>query len=361
MHMSRKWLRLATVPASALIIAVASVAPAQAAAARWRINDIIHGAGSSVLQGVAVTGPTDAWASGVSNGHALVEHYNGHFWHRLAVPRAVSVVTDQTQVLVGATSSANAWVFELMAGHPQHILRWDGHRWHAMTAPAWIFRDTKPALLQQGTVAVFGRSSAWVFSMATRDHPFQAARYLHGRWMRTQLLVAPDSVYSVSADDIWAFGPDRGRHLMAMHWNGHAWRTHAAPSPYGGLGSIAGTGPDDAWLRINSTLAHWNGISWATTPTPANTAPGQPGIVLDGHGGVWMDQLQLAGPAVVGYLLVHYNDGQWSQQRMPSVKGKEVFAGAMCLVPGTTTLWGVGGGVLTSGSTVAGVILRYGT
>lgn len=129
-------------------------------------------------------------------------------------------------------------------------------------------------------------------------------------------------------------------------------------APAEDFGTIAGNGPDNAWL-LSTSLSHWNGTGWRSTALPANEL-GSVHIALDGHGRVWMQQWQEAGTAIIGTSLARYDGGQWSQQKMPALRGNDVVQlAALCSVPGSLQLFGAGWVSLTN-SGPSGAILKYG-
>jgi hypothetical protein len=348
--------------AAGLGLALSGVLPAQAAAgARWSLSDVITPAkGTNWLYGAVATSKSDAWSAGVSDGATkstvLVMHYNGHSWRQVPVPASLRSVTAAAQVSVAASSASNAWVFELQPGRSQRILRWDGHRWHLMLAPSWIYRGNPAFPNDQpgsGAVAVFGRSSAWVFSVGTNEQPSEAARDVGGHWRLVQLPGIPGSVDAVSADDIWAYGVSNGESIL-MHWNGTAWATHPGTSSL--QGTIVGASWNDAWILTSGSLAHWNGRSLTTIALPSGLGPYR--IATDGRGGVWM-----WGPHQVGALIttpdvfLHYGNGAFSQHQAPAPKGNPVEVAAMAPIPGTTALWAVGWVSITTAT--SGAIMGY--
>jgi hypothetical protein len=102
--------------------------------------------GSDWLYSVADIGRSDAWATGAhytdgaTRARLLVEHYNGHRWRQVVIPADLAAINPAAEIRVGASSPSNVWVFELLAGNKQRILRWDGRSWHLTTAPSWVLR-----------------------------------------------------------------------------------------------------------------------------------------------------------------------------------------------------------------------------
>jgi hypothetical protein len=364
----RRLVKAAGVPAVGLTVALAGIVPAaQASAApRWRIEGIITPAsGSDWLYSVAAISRSDAWAAGANytatHAKLLVEHYDGRRWRQAAIPAHLAAVNPAAEIRVGASSPANVWVFELLAGHKQRILRWDGRRWHLTTAPSWVLRanpsDDGSQPPGQAAVAVQSRSSAWVFSIGTNDQPFNAAREVRGRWHLVQLPGVPGSVAAVSGNDIWASGYNASSQPVIMHWNGHHWSSHAAPA--GVAGPIAADSASSAWVLTDNAVNYWNGTAWTAIAQPSFVAVWE--IVTDGHGGVWLWGLHTSGDSTTTpNLFAHYSDGSWSVRNAPaSIDGSYVELAALAQVPGSTTVFGAGWLGLSTG--LSGAIMRYRT
>ncbi len=132
------------------------------------------------LYGVAATSARNAWAVGMTGGgNALILHWNGKSWRRVASPGPAGV----TLRAVAATSARNAWaVGDLASGKPL-ILHWNGRAWKRVACPS-------PA------GAILGLSG----------------------------------VAATSARNAWAVGETLTGTLIAR-WNGKSWRRVASPSP----------------------------------------------------------------------------------------------------------------------------------
>jgi hypothetical protein len=320
---TRRLVQAAGVPAVGLIVALAGIVPAAqaSAAARWCIEGIITPAsGSDWLYSVAAISRSDAWAAGANytdgatRAKLLVEQYGGHRRRQVAIPAHLAAVNPSAEIRVGASSPTNVWVFELLAGHKQRILRWDGRHWHLTTAPSWVlsgysnYPNDQPG---QAAVAVQSRSSAWVFSVGTKNRPSMAAREVGGHWHRVQLPEAPVSVAAVSGNDIWASGYD-----AIMHWNGRHWSSHAAPA--GVYGPIAADSASSAWVLTDDAVDYWNGTAWTAIALPSFVAVWE--VVTDGHGGVWLWGLHTSGDSLISpNLFAHYSDG--SMERAECARG----------------------------------------
>jgi hypothetical protein len=356
----------ATALSAGILLALAGLSPAQAAtAARWRVDAVITPrAGTVVLSSVVATSRTNAWAAGTAfsevaaktENRLVVEHFSGRRWRQFPVPSRLRAVRLGAQVLVGASSASNVWVFELLPGHAQRILRWNGRRWIAMSAPSWVFRGQAGGD-GFGSMAVF-RNTAWVFSFNAATQPQDAARYLYGRWRLVPLPGIPTSAAAVAANDIWATGVSADRtQSVLMHWNGRSWTVSTAPNL--NSGPIVSTNASSAWVLNYPTLESMSRGTWTTIALPSYLGPDR--IATDGHGGVWT-----WGPHIYGGNLIstpnvfaHYSDGTWTQQNAPVEDGNDpIEIAAMTQVPGTATVFAVGW-VSVSSSGPSGAILQY--
>jgi hypothetical protein len=97
---------------------------------------------SNVLNGVAATSSTNAWAVGdYYNGttdQTLIEHWNGTSWKQVTSPNAGGSSHDNVLNGVAATSSTNAWaVGYFYNGTTDQTLieHWNGTSWKQVTSP----------------------------------------------------------------------------------------------------------------------------------------------------------------------------------------------------------------------------------
>ena len=100
------------------------------------------GTDSNSLLGVAVVSPCNAWAVGdYYNGTAdqtLIEHWNGTSWKQVTSPNAGGSSHDNVLNGVAATSSTNAWAvgyFYNGAADQTLIEHWNGTAWKQVTSP----------------------------------------------------------------------------------------------------------------------------------------------------------------------------------------------------------------------------------
>ena len=100
---------------------------------------------SSELLGVSATAPASAWAVGQyctfacgtssATWNALIMHWNGTAWSRVASPGPNA--TMGTLFSVSATSSTNAWAVGAASTSPQDlIVHWNGTTWFRVAGPS---------------------------------------------------------------------------------------------------------------------------------------------------------------------------------------------------------------------------------
>jgi hypothetical protein len=99
---------------------------------RWRYylsNDV-----DFIPQGISASGPNNVWVSGFawSGSKEVVAAYrwNGTAWHPVSMPHPV---LDNAGPNVTAVSPSNVWIgwYDTTTSH---VLHWDGHKWHTVTA-----------------------------------------------------------------------------------------------------------------------------------------------------------------------------------------------------------------------------------
>src|SRR5215472_15370480 len=148
------------------------------------IGDVYDGVGAdpgSIHQwpGVAATSASDVWAVGLSGARALILHFNGTAWRRVASPAlggARAVLADVT-----AVSPHNVWAVGV-AGAKTLIEHWNGAAWKRVPSPS----------PQKGAILT--------------------------------------GVSAASAGNAWAVGSTAGK-TLTLHWNGATWRRVPSPSP----------------------------------------------------------------------------------------------------------------------------------
>ncbi|MFL5732997.1 MAG: hypothetical protein ACJ78Q_07320 [Chloroflexia bacterium] len=313
----------------------------------WRGSTTANpGANDNALYGVASISTGEAWAVGMADNRALVEHWNGAEWSVATVP----TVTGRLKG-VAAAASNDVWAVGY-ALTDSLIMHWDGSAWSRVPGPhpgaevnvldgvavvaandVWAVGYTGTAL-NPGTFIIHWDGTQW--SMVSSPSPDPYANVLLG-------------VSAVSASDVWAVGYTGGggeNHPLTLHWNGTAW--NVMPAPYDGwadyLYGVTAVSANDVWavgyvfqdiLRRTITLTlHWDGTSWSlvTSPNPGSAVHGASvlyGVSAAAANDVWALGYYSGVPGTdQQYALVLHWDGlQWNQvpDPAPNVAGNTLF------------------------------------
>jgi hypothetical protein len=235
---------------------------------------------SGILNSVAATSASNAWAVGTAGKTSLALHWNGHAWARVAAP-------GSGLGSVAASSPGNAWAIG-QSGTAQLIVHWNGHAWTRTPAPlakadlagvsttspgnAWVVGEVVSSGSVR-TLILHWNGQAWKRVPSPSPHPFSNTG---------DLLTA---VHALSAGNAWAVGatisnaagPVEG---LILHWNGRSWASvpgRAVTKPAsGGLDGITATSADNVWAAgcncaggpDGGVIGHWNGHGWAAQRTP---------------------------------------------------------------------------------------------
>jgi hypothetical protein len=197
---------------------------------------------------VAAASARDVWAVGYRDAtgvhRSLVEHWDGHRWTVVRLPRLGGPGNGLNAV--DAAASAVVWAVggSARARGPSQplVLRADGRSWSSIPAPVSLHSATLNG------IAAWGRRGAWVVG-ATRSGGGDRAFSLQADGRNWRLVpVDPAAPLSIDLNDIWAAAPD------------DAW--------------AVGSSFDGRWYR--PLVEHGVGARWSRVPTP-----GIPGY--DGH------------------------------------------------------------------------------
>ncbi|HET7012726.1 MAG TPA: hypothetical protein VFI65_02375 [Streptosporangiaceae bacterium] len=366
-----------------LALAVAQIlvtSPAQARlltdrpapATGWRVSASVSVKGElTILTQLSADSASDAWATGISVGHAknhpVIEHWTGKAWRRVRLSDSLLKGFDQgTNFLatIGAASAHDVWIF---SGKRQY-LRLKGSHWTKGRLPSQPSGDLVPQSVQ-----VFGPNDVWVLGCEVRSGKSarachaQAARFNGRSWRFFRLpgVGGLAAVSALSANDIWTIDRTRGARSQAIvHWNGTTWRRMPVEPalPAGAdLSAIAAISDSDIWVGGSGPnskhgsyelLRHWNGRAWvADNPAVKLTSRQRfvEDLVSDGTGGIW--DLASSGNYDDSPLLRHFSHGRWQAP----VKVDWILI-SLAPIPGTASTWGVG----TSENVNRGLIVLHG-
>lgn len=328
--------------------------PAQAARAsapRWQIVATVHdGPGGNASGYSAVVAPkkSDAWVFGGTNpggaSSPTAEHWDGRRWQPSPLPPGLSDFI----VAADASSARNVW-----AVGNGYALRWKGSRWSV--ARTW------PQAGQLTSVAAVNRNDVWVFGSSTfSGEPGLGTWHFNGRsWIRARGLA--NAIYRASAvarHDIWAItiAPRGG---SVARYNGRAWaRVRSAASALANtqLNDVLAVSRTSVWVSGISppdgisghlVLAHWDGSRWKRFVAPWGVQQPER-FASDGAGGIWIPVVSAGGDAAT-WILHLTRAHRWMRTPIAAGQAAGVGVGDLALIPGTTSLWGSGGLLTTTG------------
>jgi hypothetical protein len=206
----------------------------------WTIQNVQDPPNGGLLNAVAATSPSDAWAVGwagpnSASSQTLIEHWNGKAWTRVPSPNAAGAT--QTFIKgVTAISADNAWaVGSATVGNAQHTVTmdWNGKNWTMVPSPTpggdaslqgvtfsfthniWAFGYTNPSRCGGGpqcqTLIEHWNSNTRRWSVIPSPNP--PSDYLN------QL----EAGSAVSRTNVWAVGTTDYASTLIVHWDGRSW------------------------------------------------------------------------------------------------------------------------------------------
>jgi hypothetical protein len=341
---------------SAVIATLAAAMPARAAdAPSWQIAARAHygvSRNASGYSALVVLAKNDAWAFGGTNpggpSTPTAVHWDGAHWQASPLPAGLNGFI----VAAAASSAGNVW-----AVGDGYALRWNGVRWSV--AKTW---NNNPEIT---SIAVISRDDVWVFgssSFINGQANLGTWHYDGHRWAPVAGAAGIYRASAVSENNIWAItlGPRGG---SVVHYNGTAFAnvpTADAVLRDTQLNDILAVSRHNVWVSgttpVNAAdghlvLAHWNGRCWRRFLAPWAVQQAER-FATDGGGGVWIPVVTGGGGSAT-WILHLSRDGEWTRTEITAARGSGVGIGDLALVPGTTTLWGTGGLVTTSGGDAA--------
>jgi hypothetical protein len=344
---------------SAAIATLAAAMPARTAdPPGWQIAAKAHygaSANASGYSALVVLAKNDAWAFGGTNpggpSTPTAVRWTGSRWQPSSLPAGLNGFI----VAASGSSARNVW-----AVGDGYALRWNGVRWSV--AKTWRTNN------EVTSVAAISRNDVWVFgSSSFSGQPSLGAWHYDGHgWAQvTAATGAIAGIYrasAVSENDIWAItvSPRGG---SVVHYNGATFASVPgadAALAKTQLSDVLAVSRHNVWVSgttpVNAAgghlvLAHWNGRCWHRfmAPWPVQQAER---FATDGGGGVWIPVVTQGSDSPT-WILHLSRDGDWTRTQITAARGSGVGVGDLALVPGTTTLWGTGGMVTTSGGEAA--------
>jgi hypothetical protein len=213
----------------------------------------------SRLSAVAAISPTNLWAVG-SDGHTLIEHFDGTAWTIIPSPDPTGVSSDSLST-VAATSATDIWAAGFsLTGAVGHTLieHWDGTAWSIVPSP-----NVGSIFSGLGGLTALSASSAWAVGSWT--HSAGQNETLVERWDGTSWSVVSSpnvagvsqsnylsGVAAPSPNNIWAVGGSVNATLVE-HWDGTTWsivpsRDQGSPSDLSALAAVVAPSPTDIWV-----------------------------------------------------------------------------------------------------------------
>jgi hypothetical protein len=344
--------------------------------AGWRITQVLP---DDTIGGLWADGTRDAWLAGdacanlatcgvsdTSNGTVVVRHWDGASWQAVKPPKAyVNTPLDQGAGPVAGTSASNVWIAAYRGAQSidwTDMLHWTGSGWAApVRLPSAIQAAVAPSATQ-----------LWAFGDGAKlGQSGYVAHFTGTAWIRGSFPLAGTAAAALSPADVWVGGNTSAGALGIEHWDGHQWRATTLPglglshSALPGLTTVVGIAiikPDDVWAVITTVgganprgvfLLRWNGSAWARAPFPYAGIAFSP-ATPDGYGGLWL----VLAASNKELWFCHYSAGQWTRTPVPRTSGEQPQVQNLAWIPGTHSLWAVGG-VSFAGNGTA--ILKYGT
>jgi hypothetical protein len=282
------------------------------------------------LNGVAVTGASDAWSVGYSAGvdgleeRALIEHWDGRRWSAVrSIPNPGIKWNELDGVAALAPNDVWAVGYYMHSTSPARVLieHWNGSEWKLISAPSpgtnWN---------QLTAVSASGSNDVWAVGWQQSDGP-QTPLIEH--WDGRQWTVVPASagargqlqaVRAISPGLAWAVGsPEMDGSQRVLRWDGAKWSVMPAPprTQQVELWGISAASPADVWLvgdrsfrNYGIVLEHWDGVAWTIVDAPGHVGIGQLSAVLTvSSNDVWIAGTQYGGQPLT--LREHWDGLKW--------------------------------------------------
>ena len=315
------------------------------------------GTGGTVLSGVSVLSPCNAWAVGFAAGTAqtLIEHWNGSSWSVVPSPDPGSTLNILNGVR--AISAGDVWAvgqFRNSDGK-DHLLiaHSNGASWKQVNAP-----DPGTAFSVLKAVRAASARDVWAVGSYSLGNGTRTL-IMHWNGSAWRQVPSPDPAHDnaltglavTSAGNAWAVGftglVDK---TLIVRWNGKRWARVTSPSPGFGdyLTSIGATSANNAWAvgatdngSMNTALIlHWDGKRWTQSPAPSLGAALLEGVTVTSADNAWAVGSLLGGSSHTA-LVLRWNGRAWTRVRAPSPGvSADYFAVA---ASSASNAWAVGG------------------
>ena len=324
------------------------------------------------LSAVTALSRNDIWVVGgfyvpARDPHALIEHWNGSQWCIRPDPYQITGTAGTESVdlnAIAADSTNDVWAVGGVRP-ADHVLieHWNGSRWSVVPSP------TIGTSGRLWGVAAISPTDAWAVGSAD-----SGGRTLIEHWNGKQWSLIPNpfptlyidlrGITALSANDVWAVGSvitdmyiQDTTHTVIAHWNGQRWSIVPSPNPgtsTNELWGVTALSTNDVWavggfsnrstqrqIVDKSLTMHWNGSRWSvvSSPSPGNLGNDLTSVTARSANDVW------AVGTPYDNLIEHWDGSRWSVVRTSNQYGYQ-WLSAVALVPHSTTIVAVGGGVL---------------
>lgn len=261
------------------------------------------------LQAISAVSAKDLWAVGgyldpaTGADQTLILHGDGKSWTRISSASPGGSKRNDLSDLdsVHGLSASNAWAVgeysteAKSSGRDAVVLHWNGTRWARVASPNALGDSTQRVTNLASVTAVSAHfaMAVGVFSPDSATSPLESLtmRWTGSSWVQ---VASPDpggiarvsdftnlsGVSALSAQDAWAVGDDTDSssgavHTVVLHWNGRRWSRFSSPNPsttrtY--LFAVTAPSPQAAWAvgsyydgatKSDYTLIlRWDGSSW---------------------------------------------------------------------------------------------------
>ena len=254
--------------------------------------------GAAYLNGVGAASPGDAWAVGaylpeLAATQTMILHWTGKQWVQVPSPSPGGDSSTSYSMLSGVAvlSPTNAWaVGRSSTGQPSAhqmtlIEHWNGTKWTTVPSP-----DPSRAGCVSDELSAVAASRTGTWAVGDACGASLVLRLEGGTWRQVPS-PAPaagvseqlTSVTVTAATNAWAVGNIAGK-VLILHWNGMKWARTAAPAPAGAkpavLTGVSAVSSSAAWAvgeadyprNVRKLLIErWNGTRWKLVPVPNPT------------------------------------------------------------------------------------------
>jgi hypothetical protein len=248
------------------------------------------------------------------------------------------------------------------------IIHWNGKTWAQVTAP------TAGVQAYLNRVTSLGASDLWAVGTAFTSSGGALTLIEHYNGKKWAVVASPNpgqygsqlgGISGSSATDVWADGgtftnPSGTYVTLTEHWNGQAWSVVASPNANNlnnVFNAVVAISPTDAWAvgdywtgtasTFDTLTEHWDGKTWKIVASPSfPTSTALWGVTASSANSVWIaGQITNAS----GTLIMYWNGKKWAREQTPDLSGAQNYLNSVTTIPGTSTLWAVGGDATPSG------------